>query len=223
MPEEEAHWSKERVLCVRRTHLWEEEEPTGFLPGSVYQIAAIRTHPEMVERGRAETDESFQQIIPFTTAFRNNRTEVFAMIRRNQSTETRLHGQCTVSIGGHVSDTAEVVDEMILSGLMREWEEEVYAGSSCIARFAGIVNDTAPGVSRVHVGLAFVVDLPEEATLSIREEEKLEGSFLPVADVLALPHLESWSRFTLEWAQGHTAMPCLLPDAVLPVSVPTQS
>ncbi len=218
----EDHWTRERVLCISRSRLWEREEPTGFFPDSAFQIAAIRSHPELVERARAETDESLQQIIPFSTAFRKNRSEVFAMIRRNQSTEARLHGQCTVSIGGHVSDVSELVDEMILTGLRREWEEEVYAGSASIARFAGIVNDTAPGVSRVHVGLAFIVDLPDDATLAIREEEKLDGSFLPVEDVLAFPHLESWSRFTLEWALQQPLLPELLPDVVLPVSVPAE-
>ncbi len=217
------HWSKERVLCVSRSRLWDGEEPTGFFTESAFQIAAIRSHPVMVERAHAETDETLQQIIPFCTAFRNNRTEVFAMIRRNQSTESRLHGQCTVSIGGHVSDVSDTTDEMILTGLMREWEEEVYAGTSCMARFAGIVNDTSEGVSRVHVGLAFIVDLPEGGTLAIREEEKLQGTFLPVQDVLALPHLESWSRFTLQWAQQQPPLPALLPDVVLPASVPAGS
>jgi hypothetical protein len=68
------------------------------------------------------------------------------------------------------------------------------------ARFVGLINDDSGDVQRVHLGLLAVVDIPQEWEVSVRETERLEGSWTTeeaLADEGVARRLEEWSVHAL--------------------------
>ena len=144
-----------------------------------------------------EDDPSQQQIIPYCVVRRPDDT-YFLTRRLKQSTEKRLHHLYSLGIGGHINPEDGRVGDPVVCGLQREWAEEVRCDVSATARLVAMLNDDSSPVSRVHLGLVFLVE-PAGGTVTVREIEKLEGESLGL-EAMRRHYLsmESWSQLVFD-------------------------
>jgi predicted NUDIX family phosphoesterase len=212
----------EFVYVVDRRDLFDLAFPHGFvgaqpppgLPDLESYGRRIAERGYFVERAFAEQRSWIKQIIPYTLVVHEggdgdgdgdgNGDAIFVVRRLEQGGERRLHGKRSLGIGGHINpeDDAEA-DRRGLAGrcARRELSEELIIDTPYDLRPAGVINDDANPVGSVHFGLVQVARV-ESRAVRIREQDTLEGSFLPVSEVKALltdpeANLETWSSLII--------------------------
>jgi predicted NUDIX family phosphoesterase len=159
-------------------------------------VAALERDGGYEPRDAMEVDPTFKQVIPYLVLRDGER--YFLMQRTTRGGDARLHGRYSIGVGGHLNPG----DGSLLGGLRREWEEELVADFVPAFRLLGLLNDDTTEVGAVHLGAVYVADAAGRA-VTVRETDKLTGSFVPPAGVGAVvEHLETWSRLIFE----HLAM-----------------
>lgn len=170
------------------------------------------------QREALESDESVRQFLPYTVLGKeeNGEAKVFVYRRGKGVGESRLSGNVSIGIGGHI-DLVDVVHEnsvinpigTILQSMSRELAEEIVlenAGSDLRLGSMGVLLDNSNAVGRVHVGLVILASLPPEADAACREEELETLGFMTPQELLdsGLP-LENWTKILCEQfvAEGH--------------------
>jgi predicted NUDIX family phosphoesterase len=82
--------------------------------------------------------------------------------------------------------------------LKREWEEEVIYDGSFEAKLIGLLNDESSPVSKVHLGVVFLVD-GSSPNIAIRETDKLAGELLTLEEMrIYYLGMESWSQMVYD-------------------------
>jgi len=156
-------------------------------------LHAIDQHGTFRPRGEAEDDPSWKQVIPYLALHNGN--DIFLMRRTRAGGDERLHDRYSIGIGGHVNPQ----DGGIVGGLRREWAEEMTADFQPDFKPIGILNDDDNAVGAVHLGLVFSADA-QGRPVEIRETDKLEGNFVPLADVGdVVDLLETWSALLFDF------------------------
>jgi predicted NUDIX family phosphoesterase len=122
----------------------------------------------------------------------------FLTHRLRASSEKRLRKQYSLGIGGHINPGDLEGGDPILDGLKREWSEEVVYDGHFEAKLIGLLNDESSPVSKVHLGVVFLVD-GDSPNISIRETDKLAGELLTL-DEMRIYYLgmESWSQMVYD-------------------------
>lgn len=194
----------EQVLCVKRDEIFPDGAWHGFVSQDLERHqAVIRERHFFKPRSEVEDDPSFQQIIPYVV-FRHG-DHYFLTHRLRASSEKRLRKQYSLGVGGHINPGDLQAGDPILDGLKREWQEEVIYDGRFEARLIGLLNDDSSPVSKVHLGVVFVVD-GDTPNISIRETDKLAGELLTL-DEMRIYYLgmESWSQMVYDrLARGET-------------------
>lgn len=143
-------------------------------------------------RSEVEDDPSWKQIIPYLALRDGER--IFLMRRTRAGGDARLHDRYSIGIGGHVNPG----DADPLGGLRREWREELVADFEPVFQPRGVLNDDEDPVGSVHLGLVYSAEAGGRP-VAIRETDKLEGSFVTLAEVARVaPDLETWSSLLFE-------------------------
>ena len=94
-----------------------------------------------------------------------------------------------------------------MSGLRREFHEEMVADWEPEPRLVGLLNDDDVLVGQVHVGVVFEADAAGRS-LAIRETRKLSGRFVDPAEALPVyEQMETWSQFLYDYAVGRQIGP----------------
>jgi predicted NUDIX family phosphoesterase len=185
----------ERVLAVPRPAL----EPflrQGFfeadgsdLMGRLGELAVF------LDRPAAEEDPSHKQIIPYIAVVHRGRFLLYRRTKRQG--EGRLHDKFSLGFGGHINDIdgrPATATNLILAGMVRELNEELFLPSIRQLRVVGFINDDANAVGKVHLGVAFVVEAGSER-FAVNEPDLIEARWCDAEAVEeALPQLESWSQ-----------------------------
>ena len=181
----------ELVLVVPSDKLFEKGIWQGLKTENLdYYLELIKNNCEFRRRGDVENDNSFQQIIPyilfsFENPEKNGARKFFAYKYLAKAGEQRLvNNDYQLGVGGHINkedinDARDVVE----TGMMREWEEEVnFKGNLISKKLVGIINDDSRPVEQVHLGLVyhFVGDSPE---IQIKETDKMEGNLFEVSEL----------------------------------------
>lgn len=162
--------------------------------------AIVAQHGRFGPRREMEADPSFKQIIPYLVLRDGDR--YFLMQRTRAGGDVRLHDLWSIGVGGHLNPGDEDLD----GGLRREWAEELVADFVPEFRFVGLLNDDTTLVGQVHLGAVFVADAAGRA-VSIRETDKLSGSFATPAEVAAVSsNLETWSSLVYEYLEALQAV-----------------
>ena len=187
----------ESILVVRREYLAPYlTEDFGLITEGVEEIVrVIEAHHEFRPRPEMETDPEYKQIIPYVLVTRG--AEAFVMQRLKKGGEQRLHGLLSLGVGGHINPVDEAEGSALTAGLRREVDEEVALERAASLTPLGVINNDRDEVGRVHLG--FLFRLEAEGAVTVRETEKLSGSFMPIAALPALrDKMEGWSQIALE-------------------------
>ena len=189
--------ASEQVLCVKREDIFPDGAWHGFVSDRLEERqAVIREHHFFMARAKVEDDPNYQQIIPYVV-FRHG-DQYFLTHRLRASSEKRLHKQYSLGLGGHINPGDLEAGDPIQDGLKREWEEEVIYDGSFENKLIGLLNDESSPVSKVHLGVVFLVD-GDTPNIAIRETDKLAGELLTL-DEMRIYYLgmESWSQMVYD-------------------------
>ena len=187
----------EQVLVVRRDDIFPDGAWHGFVTEDLdrYQ-RLIREKHLFMPRADVEDDPNFQQIIPYVVFRHKDRYLLTHRLRA--SSEKRLRKQYSLGVGGHINPGDLRSGDPILDGLKREWEEEVAYDGPLNARLIGLLNDESAPVSKVHLGVVFLVD-GDTPNIAIRETKKLGGELLTLEEMRTFYlQMESWSQLVYD-------------------------
>ncbi len=191
----------EKVLVVKTDKLAKYiSGKTGLLTADREEMLdIIVNHHEFMDRPAAEEDPSYKQIIPYVVLTQKGR--VFSTRRLNKGGESRLHGKLSIGIGGHINPVDETDRRSVLmKGLERELEEEVYIQRRGELVPRGFINDDGNGVGAVHLGLCFSMEV--EGEVSVKETEKLSGAWMSLQELKSeYDNMETWSQIALAVAE----------------------
>ena len=191
----------EKVLVVKTDKLAKYiSGKTGLLTADREEMLdIIVNHHEFMDRPAAEEDPSYKQIIPYVVLTQKGR--VFSTRRLNKGGESRLHGKLSIGIGGHINPVDETDRRSVLmKGLERELDEEVYIQRRGQLVPRGFINDDGNGVGAVHLGLCFSMEV--EGEVSVKETEKLSGAWLSLQELKSeYDNMETWSQIALAVAE----------------------
>jgi predicted NUDIX family phosphoesterase len=189
----------EDVLCVPRTTIFPDGAWHGLVTWGLERLLrTVRAASEYQPRGMVEDDPGLQQIIPYCVV-RHPHDDTYLITRRlRRSSERRLHHLYSLGIGGHVNPSDGGAGDPVIGGLRREWAEEIRCPSPATARLVAALNDDSSPVSKVHLGLVFLVE-PTLGFVDVRETHKLEGDVMPLEDMRDhYLSMESWSQLVFD-------------------------
>ena len=159
-----------------------------------------------VDRAAAEEDESLRQIIPYVVLRSPGR--IFTYARTARGGERRLHGQRSIGVGGHVNPDdlpdglaglAAAPEAALIAAARRELAEETVIAAEAALSWLGFLRDDAAPVARVHFGVVFALELPDERAGLSDEGKMAEARFLSLPELLRDPEsYEGWSRLVIE-------------------------
>ena len=194
----------EHVLCVRRDDLFPDGAWHGFVGEGLERIQeVIRAKSFFMPRGEVEEDPTYQQVIPYVV-FRHGEG-YFLTKRLKASSEKRLRQLYSLGVGGHINPGDLEAGDPVADGLKREWEEEVEYSGEFSASLLGLINDDSSPVSRVHIGVVFLVEGSSPA-IKIRETDKLSGELLTLEEMrMYYLEMESWSQIVYDRLLGESA------------------
>jgi predicted NUDIX family phosphoesterase len=189
--------ASEQVLCVKREDIFPDGAWHGFVSDRLERHqAVIREHHFFMARAKVEDDPNYQQIIPYVVFRHGDR--YFLTHRLRASSEKRLRKQYSLGVGGHINPGDLDAGDPIQDGLKREWEEEVIYEGSFDAKLIGLLNDDSSPVSKVHLGVVFLVD-GDTPRIAIRETDKLAGELLTLEQMrIYYLGMESWSQMVYD-------------------------
>ena len=187
----------EQVLVVRREEMFPDGAWHGFVSENLDRHQrVIRERHFFKPRSEVENDPSFQQIIPYVV-FRHG-DHHFLTHRLRASSEKRLRKQYSLGVGGHINPGDLEGGDPILDGLRREWSEEVIYEGRFEARMLGLLNEDSSPVSKVHLGVVFLVD-GDTPDIRIRETDKLAGELMTLEEMrMYYLAMESWSQIVYD-------------------------
>ncbi|RDI96374.1 NUDIX domain-containing protein [Meiothermus sp. QL-1] len=167
-----------------------------LIPLQATLLERLRREGFFLVRDLAEEDPRYRQLIPYALVRYRGR---YLLMRRKGGGESRLRGQYTLGVGGHINPGDG--DDPLAEGLRRELWEEVGVGRYQ-ARPVGLIVMSDTPVSRVHAGVAFVVEAGVEPR--VREVDKLEGRLVGLPELFSVRGcLEGWSRLLLDWLEAN--------------------
>ena len=192
----------EQVLCVKRDDIFPDGAWHGFITEGLERYQrVIREKHFFMPRPEVEEDPSYQQIIPYVVFHHGDR--YFLTHRLRASAERRLRRQYSLGVGGHINPAdIEGGGDPILDGMRREWQEEVIYQGRFHAELIGLLNDESAPVSKVHLGVVFLID-GDTPNIAIRETTKLAGELLTLAEMrIYYLGMESWSQIVYDRLVG---------------------
>ena len=154
-----------------------------------------------MDRGKAEEDPSFKQIIPYALFHYQGRYLHYT--RGKSGGESRLHAQGSVGIGGHINPVDERADplgrETYLAGVEREIDEELLIAGEHKNHIVALLNDDSNDVGKVHLGVVHLFELESDQVKS-GEDALANLAFQSVADLKGelYDSLETWSKHCVD-------------------------
>ncbi len=189
-------YGDEQVLVVPAGVL--QHLPTGVstLDDPAAMLPATSSRP----RWQVEHDPAWRQLVCYIVL--RQQRKLFLTERLRAQGEARLHSLFSVGVGGHIN--LEDGAEPLQSGWRRELAEELdldWSPAEALPR--AIINDLSNEVSRDHVGILYLVDVPPGRRVAIRETDKMCGQFVAMDRINAdfYSRLESWSQLVVDFLQ----------------------
>lgn len=156
----------------------------------------IENHSFM-PRSEAEYNFDFKQVIPYVII--RNANEYLLLKRTSQQTEKRLHNKYSLGIGGHINPAPSIPEKNIITnGLYRELGEEISLNDPGKLQFIGVINDERNSVSKVHLGLLYLLET-RSSKYQILETEKMTAQWVTKDRLVDYyDSLETWSQIVYD-------------------------
>lgn len=159
--------------------------------------------PRFLPRPQAERDPNHKQLIPYVLMTCEGRYLTY--VRGKRAGETRLVGNRSIGIGGHINPTDDAAPlfrsdfrEAYRAAVEREVEEEVCVEAGHTDRIVALLNDDSNEVGQVHLGVVhcWVLDAPK---VSRREQMITQMEFMSIDELRAVrDQMETWSQLCLD-------------------------
>jgi len=195
---------EEKVLVVERRVV----EAAGMFQGLTFDVQRYLPRllapgvPRFIVRSEAETNPAFKQLIPYVIISCDGR--ILSYVRGKRAGETRLVGQRSIGIGGHINPGDEMpllesdFHDAYLTAVQREVAEEVAIESGHRDAVVALINDDSTDVGKVHLGIVhhWRLDAP---LVQKREQMMTQMTFMTPAELRNVrDSLETWSRYCLD-------------------------
>lgn len=156
-------------------------------------------------RSLAEKDPTFKQIIPYVIMTHNGK--YLSYVRGKRAGETRLVGNRSIGIGGHINPVDEDQGNLFNSAdrrelyqraVEREVEEEITIRAGHTDRIVALLNDDSKEVGQVHLGIVhcWTLDSPD---VSKREQMITQMTFMTPDELQQeRDNMETWSSLCLD-------------------------
>ncbi|MBM4102983.1 MAG: hypothetical protein FJ263_02885 [Planctomycetes bacterium] len=193
---------EEQVLVVERKVV----EQVGMFHGLMFDVGKYLGRlfaagvPRFIPRSQAEKNLDYKQLIPYVIMACDGK--VFSYVRGKRAGETRLVGNRSIGIGGHINPA----DDMPLfsnfydayrAAVEREVAEEVSVETSYADRVVALLNDDSNEVGQVHLGIVHYWNL-DEPKVSRKEQMITQMAFMTPVELQAVKEtLETWSSLCL--------------------------
>ena len=154
-------------------------------------------------RSQAEADPSYKQLIPYVIM--TYAGKYLSYVRGKRAGETRLVGNRSIGIGGHINPVDNEVPlfdtdfrEMYLTAVEREVAEEVSVEANHTDRIAALLNDESNEVGSVHLGIVHYWTL-DSSKVSRREQMITQMAFMSPDELQEVRDtMETWSMLCLD-------------------------
>jgi len=196
---------EEQVLVVERKVL----EQVGMFQGLTLDVERYLRKlfaPGVLgfmPRSQAEADPAYKQLIPYVIMSNDGRYLTY--VRGKRAGETRLVGNRSIGIGGHINPVDNEVPlfdthfrETYSAAVEREVAEEVSVEADHTDQIVALLNDDSNEVGSVHLGVVhyWILDSPK---VSKREQMITKIAFMSPAELHELRDtMETWSQLCLE-------------------------
>lgn len=195
----------EMITVVPRKILFNDEENkfNGFLDKNTVkgqEIFDTLSKFEVKRRGDMEEDPAYKQLISYCI-LENENDELLVYERLSGGGESRLHGQSSIGVGGHMNDVkgAESINEILRVNAQRELEEEVGLSESKSQNLAyiGFINDDTNEVGEVHMGVVFKIHVNSN-DVEAMETDTLRIKWVDQSKIEDYDEFETWSALILQ-------------------------
>jgi predicted NUDIX family phosphoesterase len=159
--------------------------------------------PRFVPRPAAEEDPTHKQLIPYVLMTCGGRYLTY--VRGKRAGETRLVGNRSLGIGGHINPADDAVPlfrsdfrEAYRAAVEREVSEEVKVEAGHRDHVVALLNDDSNEVGQVHLGIVhcWVLDAPN---VTRREQMITQMEFKTPAELQAVrAQMETWSQLCFD-------------------------
>jgi predicted NUDIX family phosphoesterase len=169
-----------------------------FTPEAAAVEKAVLANCRFLERNLAEKDYQFKQVIPYVVVRHEDRC--LLIWRTSQQTEARLHNLYSLGVGGHINNTdiPTANSNLILTGMRREFTEEIAVEGEQSCDLVGVINDDSTDVSRVHMGFVFALRTATPR-YTIMEPGKYTAAWKTAAELGAhYGQMESWAQIVYD-------------------------
>ncbi|MGI6357716.1 MAG: hypothetical protein ACOX2K_03350 [Bacillota bacterium] len=171
-------------------------QPTGVV--RAFDLDTLLEQSCYLPRWQVEHNPKWRQLVSYIVLQQQNL--VFVTQRLRAQGEARLHSLYSVGVGGHINrhDGADPVSR----GWQRELAEEMSLDWTVPpSPPRALINDLSTDVSKDHLGLLFLVEIPQGKSARVREQDKMRGELLPVDEVCCqlYDRLESWSQLVVDY------------------------
>ena len=152
-------------------------------------------------RSQAEADDTYKQIIPYVII--THQAKYLCYVRGKRAGETRLVGQMSIGIGGHINPADHNLPllgfrEAYSQAVEREVEEEVSIKANHSDRIVALLNDDSNAVGRVHLGVVHYWEL-DSFNVDKREQMITKMSFADTDELQTNREaMETWSQLCLD-------------------------
>ncbi len=196
---------QEQILVVQRKVF----DEVGAFHGLNFDVARYLDRlfapdvPHFMLRPQAEQDPTHKQLIPYVIMTCGGRYLTY--VRGKRAGETRLVGNRSIGIGGHINPADEAMPlfrsdfrEAYRTAVEREVSEEVSVETGHTDHVVALLNDDSNEVGRVHLGIVhcWVLDAPN---VTRREQMITQMEFMTADELRAVrDQMETWSQLCLD-------------------------
>ena len=159
--------------------------------------------PRFMPRAQAEKDPTHKQLIPYVLMTCGQTCLTY--VRGKRAGETRLVGNRSIGIGGHINPVDDAVPlfnvdyrQVYEAAVQREVAEEVNVEANYTDRIVALLNDDTNEVGQVHLGVVHLWSL-ETPTVTRREQMITQMEFMELDALAAVREtMETWSQLCLD-------------------------
>ena len=154
-------------------------------------------------RPQAEADPTHKQLIPYVIMA--NDGKYLSYVRGKRAGETRLVGNRSIGIGGHINPIDNEVPlfdidfrQMYLTAVEREVSEEISIEANHTDSIVALLNDDSNEVGQVHLGIVHYWKLDSD-TVTRREQMITQMAFFSLDELIQLKDtMETWSSLCVD-------------------------